>query len=425
MRLLRGARALDPARGLDAPRDLLVDGGVIVAIERSIPAADHEVIDLGGKIVTPGFFDMHVHLREPGFEEDETIASGTAAAAAGGFTGVACMPNTQPVNDDQSVTEYILAQAARAGSCRVHPVGAVTRGLRGEELTEFSDLLDSGAVAFSDDGRPVASGVMMRRALEYSRLFDVAVIDHCEDLVLGDGGVMNEGYLSTLLGLKGHSRVAEEVVVMRDLLLAELTGARVHLAHVSTARAVALVREAKARGVRCTAEVTPHHLLLTDEAVREYDTRTKMKPPLRTEADRQALLEGLGDGTIDVLATDHAPHHPDKKKVEFSLAPFGIVGLETALPLLLDRLVRPGHLTLSRLVEAFALAPRRILKLPAAALRPGAPADLTVLDLEREVTIEASRFRSLSRNTPFGGWTLKGAPVLTLVGGEVKFSALV
>jgi dihydroorotase len=335
------------------------------------------------------------------------------------------MPNTQPVNDDQSVTEYILSQAARDGSCRVHPIGAVTRGLRGEELTEFGDLLESGAVAFSDDGRPVASGVMMRRALEYSRLFDVPIIDHCEDLVLGDGGVMNEGHLSTLLGLKGHSRVAEEVVVMRDLLLAELTGARVHLAHVSTARAVAMIREAKARGVRCSAEATPHHLVLTDEAVREYDTRTKMKPPLRTEADREALLAGLQDGTIDALATDHAPHHPDKKKVEFSLAPFGIVGLETALPLLLDRLVRPGHLPLARLVDAFAQAPRRILNLPPATLKVGASADLTVLDLDRDVTVEAGRFRSLSRNTPFGGWSLKGAPVLTLVGGETRFSALV
>jgi dihydroorotase len=414
---------VDPAAGIDGPRDLLLDGEVVAAVEPAIPAGDHEVIDCRGKVVCPGFVDLHVHLREPGLEEDETIASGTAAAVAGGFTAVACMPNTRPVNDDQSVTDFIVAQARRFGACRVYPIGAVTRGLRGEELTEFGDLVESGAAGFSDDGRPVASGLVMRRALEYSLLFDVPIIDHPEDPALADDGVMNEGFVSTSLGLRGHSRVAEEAMVMRDLLLAELTGARLHLAHVSTAGSVAMIRAARARGVRCTAEATPHHLLLTDEAVRGYDTRFKMKPPLRTEADRQALIEAVADGTIDAIATDHAPHHPDKKKVEFSLAPFGVIGLETAVPVVLDRLVRPGRIGLPRLAELLSVAPNRILRRPGGTLRPGSPADVTVLDLEAGVTVDAGRFRSLSRNTPFGGWKLRGAPHLTLVAGEVKHAA--
>ncbi len=424
MKLLKNGRVVDPASGLDDVRDILIDSGRIAKVEADLPAADHEVIDLTGRVVCPGFVDMHVHLREPGFEEDETVATGTAAAVAGGFTGVACMPNTQPVNDDQSVTRFILEQATRAGNCRVHPIGAVTRGSAGEELSEFGDLVENGAVAFSDDGRPVTSGLLMRRALEYSLLFDVSIINHCEDLVLADNGVMNEGGVATALGLRAHSRTAEETMVARDLLLAELTGARLHLAHVSTARSVEMVRDAKRRGVRCTAEVTPHHLLLTDEQVRGFDTRTKMKPPLRTESDNQALIEGLQDGTIDAIATDHAPHHPDKKKVEFSLAPFGIVGLETAVSLSLDRLVRPGLLSLSRLVEVLSVSPCRILNLAGGSLAPGSPADITVLDLEQEVAVEPERFRSLSRNTPFGGWKLRGAAVMTLVDGDVRFSAV-
>jgi len=423
MKLLRNGRLVDPAAGVDGRRDILLDGDRVAEVAKQIPVADHEVIDLDGRVVAPGLVDMHVHLREPGFEEDETIESGTAAAAAGGFTAVACMPNTNPVNDDESVTEFIRSQAKRFGSCRVYPIGSITKDSRGEVLTEFGDLVESGAVAFSDDGKPVASGLMMRRALEYSLLFDVPIID-CEDPKVANDGVMNEGYVSTSLGLAGHSRVAEDMMVARDLLLAELTGARVHLAHVSTARSVELIRDARSRGVRCTAEVTPHHLLLTDEAVRGYDTRTKMKPPLRTEADREGVLAGLIDGTLDALATDHAPHHPDKKKVEFSLAPFGIVGLETAVSLALDRLVLPGLLPLSRLVDAMSTAPCRILKVPGGTLTPGSPADVTVLDLDREVTVDAAQFRSRSRNTPFGGWKLKGAPALTMVAGEVKFSAL-
>lgn len=421
MRLLKNGRLVDPEAGIDGRRDILLDGDRVAAVEADISAAGHDVVDLSGKVVCPGFLDMHVHLREPGFEEDETIASGTLAAVAGGFTAVACMPNTRPVNDDQSVTDFIVAEARRSGACRVYPIAAITRKSAGEELTEFGDLVESGAVAFSDDGRPVSSGLVMRRAMEYSLLFDVPIVDHCEDLCLADEGVMNEGAVSTELGLRGHNPVAEEMHVVRDLLLAEATGARVHLAHVSTARSVEMVRQAKARGVRCTAEATPHHLLLTDDSVRGYDTRFKMKPPLRGEADRLALVEGLADGTIDAVATDHAPHHPDKKKVEFSLAPFGVVGLETAVPLLLDRFVRPGILDLPQLVRLLSVNPNRILGCPGGSLAPGCPADITVLDLEAGYTVDAAGFRSLSRNTPFGGWQLRGVPCRTLVAGEDRF----
>ena len=424
MKLLRNARLVDPVAGIDGRRDLLIDGAKIARVGQDIPAAGHEVTDLGGKVVAPGFFDMHVHLREPGFEEDETIRSGTAAAVAGGFTAVACMPNTKPVNDNQSVTEYIVKQAAHAGSCAVHPIGAITRGSLGEELTEFGDMLESGAVAFSDDGRPVSAGRMMRRALEYSLLFDVPIINHCEDLSLAEDGVMHEGAVSTALGLQGHNRSAEDVMVIRDILLAEQTGAKIHVAHVSTAGAVEMVRQAKARGVRCTAEAAPHHMLLTAESVRGFDTRFKMKPPLRAEEDRAAVLAGLVDGTIDAVATDHAPHHPDKKKVEFSLAPFGVIGLETAVALMLDRVVGQGRMDLSVLVERMAVAPRRILDLPGGTLAAGAAADLVVLDLQRETAIDAETFVSASRNTPFGGWKLKGCPVMTMVAGEVKHSRL-
>jgi dihydroorotase len=305
----------------------------------------------------------------------------------------------------------------------VYPIAAVSRGMAGEELTEFGDLVKNGAVGFSDDGLPVSSGLLMRRALERSLPLDVPIINHSEELTLADQGVMNEGEVSEALGLAGHSRLAEDVMVARDLLLAEFTGARVHVAHLSTARAVELVRDAKRRGVRCTAEVTPHHLFLSDEAVRGLGTGAKMKPPLRTGADCQALIEGLRDGTLDAIATDHAPHHPEKKKQEFPLAPFGVTGLETAVSLALDRLVRPGLLSLARLVDAFSVAPCRILRLAGGSLAPGSPADITVLDLEREVRVDPSRSRSRSRNTPFGGWTLRGAPVMTLVGGDVRFTA--
>jgi dihydroorotase len=376
-------------------------------------------------VVCPGFIDLHVHLREPGREDKETIATGTRAAAAGGFTAVCAMPNTDPVNDQAGITRAILERARAEGAVRVYPIGAITRGSKGEELAEYGDLAEAGCVAVSDDGRPVASARVMRRALEYARAFALTVIDHCEDPTLSHGASMNEGPVSTVLGLRGAPAASESIVVERDVLLAELTGGRVHVAHTSTARAVDAVRRGKARGVAVTAEATPHHLLLTDEAVREseYDTHTKMNPPLRAEADRQALLAGLRDGTVDCIATDHAPHTVDDKKVEYDQAAFGIVGLETAVALCLDRLVGEGILELPRLVHLLSAGPAAVLGLPGGTLAAGSPADVTVLDLQRRQTVDPARFQSKGRNTPFGGWTLKGGPALTIVGGRVAWRA--
>ena len=421
--LLRGGRVVDPASGVDGALDVLIEEGRIARVERSIPDRGLETLDCAGLVVCPGFIDMHVHLREPGQEWKETVATGTAAAAAGGFTAVACMPNTMPVNDSRSVTELILTQAAKHGRVRVHPIGCVTKGQLGEELAEMEDMFRAGAVAFSDDGKPVWSSLTMRKALEYSRIFDVPVIDHCEDPALVDGGVMNEGETSTRLGLRGWPAVAEDVMVQRDILLAGYTGGHAHVAHVSSARAVGFVREAKRENVRVTCEVTPHHLVLDESAVGEYDTNAKMNPPLRTRADIEALLCAAADGTIDAIATDHAPHHSDEKCVEFPLAPFGVIGLETAVPVCLDRLVRTERLSLTRLVELFTSGPARVLRLPAGTLRPGAAADVTVLALERETTIRPQEFLSKSRNTPFNGWKLRGAAVLTLVAGRVVHDA--
>jgi len=418
--LLRGARLVDPSAGLDGPGDVRIEGATIAAVGPGVaPRAGDEVRELAGRVVCPGFLDMHVHLREPGQEWKETIASGARAAVRGGFVAVACMPNTSPVNDSRSVTEFIRRQAAAAGLARVHPIGCVTKGQQGRELAEMQDMYEAGVRGFSDDGRPVASSLMMRRALEYARIFDTPIIDHCEDTGLVDGGVIHEGAVSTRLGLRGWPAAAEDLMVQRDLLLAEDTGGHVHIAHLSTRRAVDFVRQAKRRGVRATCEVTPHHLLLTDEAVGDYDTNAKMNPPLRGEADRQALLEALADGTVDAIATDHAPHHEDEKRVEFCCAPFGVVGLETAVSLCLDRLVHAGVIGLARLVELLAVGPARVLGVWGGGLRVGAPADLTVLDLARPVRVEATGFASRSRNTPFAGWTLRGAAVLTVVGGAV------
>ena len=421
--VLRGGRVVDPACGVDGPLDVLIEEGRIARVERSIQDRGAEAFDCTGLVVCPGFIDMHVHLREPGQEWKETVASGTAAAAAGGFTAVACMPNTMPVNDSRSVTEMILTQAAKHGRVRVHPIGCVTKGQRGEELAEMEDMVRAGAVAFSDDGKPIWSSLTMRKALEYSRIFDVPVIDHCEDPALVDGGVMNEGETSTRLGLRGWPAVAEDVMVQRDILLAGYTGGHAHVAHVSSARAVEFVRTAKRENVRVTCEVTPHHLVLDETAVGEYDTNAKMNPPLRSAADVEALVRAAADGTIDAIATDHAPHHSDEKCVEFPLAPFGVIGLETALPVCLDRLVRTERLTLGRLVELFTVGPARVLRLPSGTLRPGTAADVTVLDLERETTIRPQEFLSKSRNTPFAGWKLRGAAVLTLVAGRVVHDA--
>jgi len=421
--LLSNARVIDPASGLDGHRDVLIVDGRIEQVAERLSAEGAEVHDLSGLVVCPGFIDMHVHLREPGQEWKETVASGTRAAAAGGFTAVACMPNTIPPNDSRSVTEYIIAQAEEAGAVRVYPIGCISKGQQGTELAEMSDMHQAGAVAFSDDGHPVMSSLLMRQALEYSQIFDVPIIDHCEDRPLVDGGVMHEGSVSTRLGLKGWPGVAEDIMVQRDILLAEYAGGHIHIAHMSTGRSAGFVREAKRRGLRVTCEVTPHHFALTDEAIGEYDTDAKMNPPLREKDDRAAILEAIADGTVDAIATDHAPHHSDEKCVEFSRAPFGVVGLETAVALCLDRLVHAGHLGLDRMVELLTIGPARILRLDKGTLRPGADADVTVLDPEREFHVDAKKFRSKSRNTPFKGWKLRGAPVMTIVGGRVAHDA--
>ncbi len=413
-------RVVDPASGIDGIQDVLVADGRIVKVGPGLTAPPGaQVIDAAGKVVCPGFIDIHVHLREPGFEYKETVSSGTRAAAAGGFTAVACMANTFPVNDNRAVTDYILAKARVEGVVRVYPIGAVTRGLRGEQLAELAEQAEAGCVAFSDDGKCVMNTALYRRAMEYALPFGTPLISHAEDGHLAHGGVMHEGLVSTELGLTGQPAAAEDVMVARDILLAELTGAHVHIAHLSTAGAVRLVREGKARGIRVTAEVTPHHLLLTDEAVRDYDPNTKMQPPLRSKRDVEAVLEGLLDGTIDCVATDHAPHALSEKEGEFAAAANGVVGLETAVPLLLDRLVRPGRLELATFVARLSSGPARVLGLPGGSLAPGAAADITILDLQRPFAVDPTAFRSRSRNTPFRGWTGTGAPVMTVVGGSV------
>ncbi len=425
MRLvLKGGRVIDPSQGLDETLDVLIEDGHVQKLGRGLPVRGR-ALECRGRVVCPGFIDLHTHLREPGREDKETIATGTRAAAAGGFTAVCAMPNTDPVNDRSGITRAILDRARAEGVARVYPIGAITRGSLGEELAEYGDLREAGCVAVSDDGRPVASARVMRRALEYARAFDLTVIDHCEEPTLAHGAVMNEGTVSTLLGLRGAPTVGEAVVVERDVLLAELTGGKVHIAHVSAAASVDAVRRGKARGVRVTAEATPHHLLLIDQAVKDsgYDTSTKMNPPLRTEGDRRALVEGLRDGTIDCIATDHAPHTLDDKKVEYDQAAFGVVGLETAVSLCLDRLVGTRILELGQLVSLLSTRPARVLGLPGGSLAPGSPADVTVLDLERRVKVDPARFESKGRNTPFGGWSLKGGPVMTIVGGRVVFSS--
>jgi dihydroorotase len=419
--LLKGGRVVDPEQRLDAARDVLIEDGVVARVGTKLSARGAEVVSVKGRIVCPGFIDLHVHLREPGREDKETIATGTRAAAAGGFTAVCAMPNTDPVNDNSGITRFIIDKARSEGAVRVYPIGAITRGSRGEELAEYGDLKEAGCVAVSDDGRPVASARVMRRALEYARAFDLSVIDHCEEPALSERAVMNEGPVATLLGLRGAPAAAEAIVVERDVQLAELTAGRLHVAHLSTAASAEAVRRAKARGVRVTAEATPHHLLLTDQVVKDsgYDASTKMNPPLRSEADRQAVVEALRDGTIDAIATDHAPHTVDDKKVEYEQAAFGVVGLETAVSLCLDRLVGPGLLSLPQLVARLSPGPARALGLPGGTLAPGSPADVTILDLDRRRKVDPARFESKGRNTPFAGWTLKGAAVMTIVAGRV------
>jgi dihydroorotase len=421
--LLKSGRVVDPAQGIDEVADLLIEDGIIAGRGTGLVADGAEVVDCAGLVVAPGFIDMHVHLREPGQEYKEDVASGTAAAAAGGFTGVACMPNTDPVNDNVSVTELIIERADEYGAVPVYPIGAVSVGQRGEALAEIGDLVEGGCVAVSDDGYPVATAELMRRALEYTRMFDIPVIEHCEDMSLTRKAAMNESAVSTALGFKGWPTAAEDIIVGRDLLLAELTGGRLHCAHISSAGALRLIRDAKARGIDVTCEVTPHHFSLTDEAVRGFDTNTKMNPPLRTQADVDAVLEALADGTVDAIVTDHAPHHADEKALEFDLAPFGIVGLETSVPLACDRLLHTGKVSLQRLIELMSLNPARILRLDAGDLSEGAVGNVTVLDLERTATVDRSKFASKSRNTPFDGWELKGWPAYTIVAGEIVWRA--
>ena len=419
--LIKHGRVVDPSQRLDEGLNVLIVDGKVARIAERIEDKEADIFDATGLVIAPGFVDVHVHLREPGFEYKETIATGTAAAVAGGFTSVCCMPNTQPVNDNAAVTEFIRARAAEAGLAHVYPIGAVSKGLQGEELAEMGEMARAGAVAFSDDGKPVHNSYLMRRALEYAQLFDVPVVNHCEDPNLAAKGVMHEGAVATRLGLRGVPAVAEEVMAARDVVLAELTGGRVHIAHVSTRGALERVRDGKARGVAVTCEVTPHHLALTDQAVAdsEYDTDTKVNPPLRSGDHVEALIQGGLDGTVDCLATDHAPHHADEKVLEYDLAPFGVVGLETAIPVTYDLLVRRRKLPLRLFIALWSSNPARLFRLPGGSLKVGSPADITVLDLDARATVNPDRFRSLSRNTPFAGQRLKGWPAATLVGGKV------
>jgi dihydroorotase len=418
--LIRGGRVIDPGARLDEVVDIRVGGGIVREISRGAEVMEgEEMIDARDKIVCPGLIDMHCHLREPGREDEETIESGTRAAAAGGFTAVAAMPNTSPVTDNQAAVGFILKQASLAGYSRVYPVGAATIGREGERITEIGDLVNAGAVAVTDDGRPIKNSIIMRRVLEYSKIFDIPVIDHCEDLDLSRGGVVNEGIVATRLGLQGMPRIAEDIMTMRDISIASFTGGRLHVAHVSTARSVDLIRRAKEEGVRITAEVTPHHLILTEEAVLGYDTNAKVNPPLRLEEDVAALREGLGDGTIDCIATDHAPHHYDEKEKEFNYAPFGIVGLDTALGLVITELVDRGVMTWSQLIRRMSLRPAEILHITGGTIDVGSPADITVIDADYEWEVDSRRFYSKSRNTPFNGLKLKGRAILTMVGGRI------
>jgi len=421
--LIKNGRVIDPSAGIDETLDILIDRKKIVDMKPRLNANDAHIIDASRLVVAPGFIDMHVHLRDPGQEDKETIKTGSKAAARGGFTSIACMPNTSPVNDNRGITEYIITEAKRNADVNVFPIASITRGSEGKELTDMADLVDAGVVAFSDDGRSIQNNLVMRRALEYSRQLDALIIDHCEDRSLADDGVMHEGYHSYSLGLKGIPSCAEEIMVARDVILAEKTGARIHLAHLSTSGSVALLRLARNKKIQVSAEATPHHLLLTDAAVESYDTNLKVNPPLRSRPDTESLIKAVKDGLIDVFATDHAPHTADEKAVEFDQAPFGINGLETAVSLILDRLVQKNIIPIQRCVEMFSTNPARLLKLKdKGQIRVGGDADLTILNLHKDVVVDKNTFESKSRNTPFQGWKLRGLPVMTIVGGKIVHS---
>jgi dihydroorotase len=426
MRLLKGGRVVDPRNNRDGAFDVLIAVGRIVRVAPDLsPDPGTEVVEIpSGFVICPGLIDMHVHLREPGQEYKETVATGVAAAVAGGFTAVACMPNTVPVNDNAGVTAYILQKAAEANLARVYPIGAVSRGQKGEQLADIGELRQAGCVAITDDGHPVSTALLMRRALEYAGMFHMPVIEHCEEQTLKGDGVAHEGFHASTLGLRGIPGEAESIMALRDIALAELTGGAVHIAHMSARQSLDAVRYGKARGARVTCEVTPHHFVLTDEmlvAPMAYDTNVKMNPPLREAADRDALVQGLADGSIDVIATDHAPHHYDEKQQEFDRAPFGITGLETAVSLCLDRLVHRGAISLSRFVELLSANPARILGVPGGSLADEAPADITILAPDLSVTVSVDRMRSKSRNTPFDGWQLRGGVAATIVAGRTVY----
>jgi dihydroorotase len=415
--LVKNGRIVDPARKVDRVANVVIRDGIVRSIGDGHVDPELPVFDADGLIVAPGFFDIHVHLREPGTEEAETIGSGGDAAVAGGFTAVAAMPNTKPPNDNPSITYFIISEARRSSPARVFPIGAITKEQKGETLAEIGEMFEAGIAGISDDGKPVMNSQLFRRALEYAEMFDMPVIQHCEDLDLSKGGVMHEGTYSTRLGLKGIPAAAEETIVSRDLILAQMTGGKYHVAHLSTRHALDLVREAKARGLRVTAEVTPHHFTLTDAAVADYDTNAKMNPPLRSAEDVAALVEGIKDGTIDAIASDHAPHHINLKMLEFDRAPFGITGLETAVGLALTKLQVP----IGRLIELLSVNPQKIMKVKPWGLFEGSVADLTILDLNRSWTFDVNQSRSRSRNSPFHGWHFKGKAIATIVGGKVVY----
>ncbi|MHB8734455.1 MAG: dihydroorotase [Terriglobales bacterium] len=420
--ILKNGRLFDPSTGRDQIGDVVIAEDRIRSLGRDIAVEGPGTLDCTGLIICPGFIDLHVHLREPGFEYKETIETGTLAAVAGGFTAVCAMPNTKPVNDNAGTTSLLVARSRELGNARVYPIGAISEGSKGESLAAIGDMHRAGVVGISDDGRPVMNAQILRRAMEYASMFHLPVIEHAEDLHLSAGGSMHEGAAALRLGLRGISGASEDTMVARDILLAEESGGHIHIAHLSTAGSVRLVRDAKARGVRVTAEVTPHHLTLIDEDVRDYDANFKMNPPLRTRLDREAVIAGLADGTIDAIATDHAPHAAHEKQQEFNRAPFGIIGLETALPLVL-RLVDAGRLTLARMVDALSCRPAAIFGLPGGTLEPGTVADITVFDPEQRWTCDPAQSKSKSRNTPFAGWEFKGRASYTLVGGRVVYRA--
>ncbi len=417
--LLKNGYVMDASQGIEGVKDIYIEDGRIAAVEKNIERAADQTVDVQGKYVIPGIIDMHVHLREPGYEYKETIATGTRSAAKGGVTSLACMPNTKPVIDQQATVEFVKNKAQLEGMVHVYPVGAITNGLQGERLTEIGDLKAAGIVAITDDGNPVMNGEKMRHAMEYAKMFELPVLSHCEDKNLAAHGVINEGRMSTLLGLKGMPAIAESIMVAREIMLSELTGAHVHVCHVSTAQSVEMIRRAKAAGLPVTAEAMPHHFALDETALHSFDTNLKVNPPLRRAEDVAAIKEGLRDGTIEVIATDHAPHAIEEKEVEFDNALFGISGLETLIPLVITELVHKGTLTFAQAIEKMTVNPARILGINKGTLKAGVEADITIIDLDQQKTVDVSQFASKGKNSPFHGWNLKGWPIMTIVSGKI------